>query len=88
MNPLYQSLMGNGLPINNSVGFNSPFEKMNMIFQAMKNPAQFVRNSIPDLPENISHDPQKILNYLQQTRGISNEQINTLLNQFGSMPRY
>lgn len=83
MNPLYQMLSGNQsfgqqVAVQQNYGgmqFQNPIQKANYIMQAMKNPAAFVRQAIPDLPPEISHDPNKILQYLQQTRGISNEQI-------------
>lgn len=78
MNPLYQMLSGN-IPFAqqnyNGMQFQNPIQKANYIMQAMTNPAAFVRQAVPDLPPEISNDPNKILQYLQQTRGISNEQI-------------
>ena len=88
MNPLYQSLTGNAPQ---AFGFNpaslNPMQKMNMIMQAMTNPAQFVRQAFPDIPDNISGNPNLILQYLQQTRGITNEQIQQTMNQMPQMPQ-
>ena len=50
------------------------------IMQAMRNPGQFVRQAFPDIPDNIANDPNQILQYLQQTRNISNEQIQAIAN--------
>lgn len=83
MNPLYNMLMGqqgfNGVP------FQTPIQKANAIMMAMQNPAAFVRNAIPDLPAEIANDPNRILQYLQQTRGISNAQIQQMM---GQIPRF
>lgn len=51
------------------------YQKVNQIMQSMQNPAAFVKQQFPDIPDNILNDPNQILQYLQQTRNISNEQI-------------
>jgi len=51
------------------------YQKVNQIMQSMQNPAAFVKQQFPDIPDNILNDPNQILHYLQQTRNISNEQI-------------
>ena len=88
MNPLFNQLMGqtpmqpqmSGTPV-----FNNPMQKMNYIMQAMTNPAAFVKNAFPDIPDQIQNNPNQILQYLQQTRNISNQQIQQLMGQFGMM---
>jgi len=80
MNPLYQMIMskqmGSGTPV-----FQNPMQKMQYIMQAMQNPAAFVKQAFPDIPAEIQNNPNQILSYLQQTRHISNEQIQNLQNQ-------
>lgn len=49
--------------------FQNPFQQANYIMQAMQNPAAFIQEQFPDIPENIRNDSNAILNYLQQTRG-------------------
>lgn len=90
MNPLYQQMMGQMAPQMQQVGshfsgarFQNPVQKMQYIMQAMTNPAAFVRQAIPDLPQEIANNPNQILQYLQQTRGITNEQIQQVA---GSIP--
>lgn len=78
-NPLYNMLMGGARP---QQGPMNPIQKVNSLFQAMRNPQQFVRQAFPDIPNEIMGDPNQILQYLQQTRNISNEQIQNLMNQF------
>lgn len=93
MNPLYQQLMGQSIPQQNPAQqpmsgapqFANPIQKMNYILQAMRNPAQFVRQAIPDLPDNIVNDPNQILQYLKQTRGVTDQQIQMAA---GQIPRF
>ena len=85
MNPLYQQLMGAPPQPQMSGGpqFQNPIQKMQYIMQAMTNPAAFVKQSFPDIPQNIQNDPNQILRYLQQTRGISDQQIQQVYNMYG-----
>jgi len=90
MNPLYNQLMGGQRPvqqqsISGGPRFANPIQKMNYILQAMRNPAQFVRQAIPDLPDNIANDPNQILQYLKQTRGVTDQQIQMAA---GQIPRF
>lgn len=55
------------------------YQKVNQIMQSMQNPAAFVKQQFPDIPEKILNDPNQVLQYLQQTRGISNEQIQQMM---------
>ena len=86
-NPLYQMLTGNTasqmpMPAMNPAAMN-PFQKFNMISQAMQNPQAFVRQAFPDIPDEISNDPNRILSYLQQTRGITNQQLQQVAQNGG-----
>jgi len=83
-NPLFAMFSGVGgqpAPVFSGSGgaggpqFQNPMQKMQYIMQAMSNPAAFVRQHFPDIPEGIQNDPRQILGYLQQTRGISNQQV-------------
>ena len=58
-----------------SMQFANPAQKVMYILQAMTNPAQFVKQTFPDIPEQIQNDPNQILQYLRQTRGITDQQI-------------
>lgn len=88
MNPLYNMLMGQQAVQPQAPSqvygqtFQNSLQKANYILQALKNPAAFVKQQFPDIPENISNDPNKILQYLQETRNISNDQISQIMNQF------
>ena len=84
MNPLYNMLMSSQMNRSNAVSpqVMNPMQKMQYIMQAMTNPAAFVRQAFPDIPARIQNDPNQILQYLQQTRHISNDQIQNLINQY------
>ena len=88
-NPLYNMLMGGGIPnpqqTMSGITFQNPMQKMAYIMQAITNPAAFVKQHFPDIPDSISGDPNQILQYLKQTRGITDEQIGQLQNQFPIM---
>ena len=83
MNPLYNMLMANQMNRGNAVSPQAmnPAQKMNAIMQAMTNPAAFVKQYFPDIPAEIQNNPTQILSYLQQTRHISNDQIQQIINQ-------
>ena len=85
-NPLYQQFMNSmiggasqgGAPSFNTGGvqFQNPMQNVTNIMQAMINPAAFVRQRFPDIPDNIMNDPNQVFNYLQQTHGqVSQDQI-------------
>ena len=88
-NPLYDRLVGAQqmmptFPWQSGMQFSNPIQKMNYIMQAMQNPAAFVRQAFPDIPAQIQNDPNQILSYLQQTRGITNQQIQQIA---GTIPQ-
>ena len=94
MNLLYQMLNGPQMPNPNfskggfSAGgpqFANPMQKMAYIMQAMTNPAAFVRQKFPDIPNEITNNPGQILQFLQQTRGITDAQVQAVANQ---IPRF
>ena len=84
MNPLYQQLMG-GMPqqaMRSTPMFQNPMQKMAYMMRAMQNPAAFVKNAFPDIPNEIQNDPIQILGYLQRTRGITDQDIKNVTQQF------
>ena len=91
MNPLFNMLMGNQsgmqqmLPAQPQQIPATPVSRANAIYQAMMNPPAFVRQAIPDLPPEISNDPNRILQYLQQTGRVTPQQIQQVAN---SIPRF
>ena len=59
-------------------------QRMQQVMQAMQNPIGYLVQTFPDIPVPIRNDPSRILQYLQQTRGITNDQVQQTMN---SMPR-
>jgi len=62
--------------------FQNPIQKAAYIMQALTNPAAFVKRAFPDVPDGIANDPVQVRNYLMQSRGISEQQIQKMLNQY------
>ena len=56
-------------PVSGATRFQNPMQRYQFIMNAMTNPVAFVKEQFPDVPENISNNPNAVLNYLQQTRG-------------------
>ena len=94
-NPLFQQLFGGGAPMpGTSPNFLSPqmaprpnpVQMITGIMQAMMNPAAFVKQKFPDIPQNIANDPNQVFNYLQQTRPqVSQQQIQEAQQQAGQI---
>lgn len=61
--------------------FANPIQKVNYILRTLTDPAAFVKQQFPDIPDEIANDPDKVLSYLQQSRGISNEMLRQLGGQ-------
>lgn len=84
-----QSIFGSLMPqnlqqmsSNTGIGqFVNPIQKVNFILQTMTNPGAFVKQAFPDIPDDMINDPNQILGYLQQSRGISNADIQNLKQQ-------
>lgn len=91
MNPLYQMLSSGQMMSGNMpqtlpqapAQMQPPMNPLATIMQAMNNPAAFVKQKFPDIPANIENDPVQILSYLQQTRGITDQQIQQLYGMYG-----
>lgn len=87
MNPLYQMLNGGfGLNQAQNISIDNPMALMNAAAQAMQNPAWFIKQQFSDIPNEIANDPNQILGYLQQTRGITNSQIQQLRQLMQNFP--
>lgn len=67
--------------------FQNPFQKMNYIMQAIRNPAAFVRQNLPGIPEEAFNDPtgNGVLQYMRQNLGVTDQDIQNAANQ---MPRF
>ena len=53
----------------------NPMQRMQAVMQAMRNPAAFLKQKFPDIPDQYMNDPNLIMQYLQQTRGITEQDI-------------
>lgn len=62
--------------------FANPIQKAQYILATLTNPAAFVKQQFPDVPDEIASNPQAILAYLQKTRGITPEQIQQIQNHY------
>lgn len=89
MNQLYQQLVGSGRMTQPTQQARfpqmNPLQRVNAIYQAMRNPSVFVQQMMPDVPQEILNDPYKIINWLKQNRGITDEQIRQVS---GMIPRF
>lgn len=65
--------------------FLNPFQRMQQVMSVMNNPAAFLKQKFPDIPDEIMNDPNRILQYLQQTRGISNQDLQQVQAQMPGM---
>jgi hypothetical protein len=57
-------------------------QRIGIAIQAMRNPAAFARQQFPDVPDQYANDPGQFLNYIMQTRNISQEQVNQVSAQY------
>lgn len=64
----------------------NPFQMMSMLQQFRQNPMQMLAQRRMNVPQEISNDPNAILNHLLQTGQISQQQINQA-SQMASMLR-
>lgn len=68
-------------PMSQGPRFMNPMQKMNYVMNAMTNPQQYVFKAFPDVPENLRNDPNAIFSYLQRTRGITEQDVQQIMDQ-------
>jgi len=56
-------------------------QRMQMVMSAMQNPAAFVKQKFPDIPDQYMNNPNLIMQYLQRTRGITQQDIQNTQTQ-------
>ena len=84
MNPLFQQMMGSAMQQQTPAPSNmNPLQRINYIRQAMANPAMIVKRTFPDIPDQMMNDPNQILTYIQNTRGITNQDLRNLYQTYG-----
>ena len=90
MNPLYQQLMGSRMPqpaqapqMSGGIRFQNPMQKMQYFLQAMRNPAAFVKQNLPGVPEQAYSDPtgNQVLQYMMNNMGVTQQDIQNAANQ-------
>lgn len=53
----------------------NPMQKTQYVVQALSNPVAFVQQMMPNLPPAISNDPNRILQYMQQSGMVTPQQV-------------
>ena len=59
----------------------NPMQRMQEMMRAMQNPAAYVSQKFPDIPQEIRNDPGRIMSYLQQSRNIGEQDMNNMAGQ-------
>ena len=49
--------------------------QMSSLMQQVQNPQQLIQRLLPDVPQEIMNDPNKIISWMQQTGKITQQQI-------------
>lgn len=94
-NPLYEKMMRNQMvpqqmpqqPMMSGMQFQNPVQKMQYIMQAMRNPAQFVKQNLPNIPDQAFNDPtgNGVLQYMMNNMGVTQQDV---WNAAGQIPQY
>lgn len=82
MNELYNAYMTNPMnrPMNSTAA--NPMQRLNQVMQAMRNPVPVILQAFPDIPAYMQNSPDQMLQYIKQTRSISDQQIQNIFNPF------
>ncbi len=59
----------------NQLFMQNVMSRANQLAQQFQNPQQLISRMIPGIPDGIRNDPNQILNWLQQTGKVSDQQI-------------
>ena len=89
-NPWYDRVNGRGTamqpqPYNAAVPQGNPLQTISQLAYAMQNPKAYAMNAFRDVPQEMWNNPGQVLQYIQQTRGISNSDLQNLIAQ--NLPR-
>lgn len=57
--------------------------RANQMMQQMQNPQQIIQQFLPGVPAQIQHDPNQIINWLQQQGRITPQQIQMAQQMIG-----
>lgn len=58
----------------------NPMMMGQQVMSAMNNPWAFLKQKWPDIPDEYANNPAMIMQYIQQTRNVSNQDIQNLAN--------
>ena len=102
--PLYNALSGmqpaqqpqaqvpvqQGIP---NIGQMNPVQKTQYMMQAMRNPAAFVRQALPQVPAEAFNDPtgNSVLQYMMSNMGVTQQDVQNAMNQMpgnGQFPKF
>ena len=62
-------------------------QMMGQMMQAMQNPAAFVKQRLPGIPDQVLQNPNYVLQYMMQNYGVTQQDIQNAANQV-PVPRY
>lgn len=75
-NPWYGIVNGAKAPMNPPMQVQPQYQPtMADFWQAMQNPAAYMKQQFPDIPDSMLGNPAQIMQYLQRTRNISDQQV-------------
>lgn len=86
-NPWYNSVNGPETAMQAQPMQQASAPVMGQIMQAMRNPMAFAMNAFPDVPREMWRNPEQALQYIQQSRGITQQDIQNMLASF-PIPRF
>ena len=66
---------------------NNPMQLLQSLQQFKANPMQFLMQRRFNVPQNMTNDPQAILNHLMQTGQVSQDAVNRAYQQLGQFRR-
>ena len=93
MNPLFQALKGVSTPVQNPMGQSSPMMPMQgfngilnrtqQLANMVQNPQQLVQRFLPDAPAEISGDPERLVEWMQQTGKVNPQMVQMARQMMG-----
>lgn len=79
-NPWYDRINGPGMAMPSQSSHQGPFQIAGEIANAMRNPMAYAMNAFRDVPQEMWNNPAQALAYIQQTRGLSQADIQNLIS--------
>lgn len=85
-NPWYDRINGQGMPTPNPYPYQAvpqmnPLQVVGEVANAMRNPMAFAMNAFRDVPPELWSNPAQALQYIQQTRGLSDADLRNIVGQ-------